>query len=1506
MAYTLAQLTSFFTNANAGTAPTAAQVNGIQGIANQNATGVLTDAQALQSVIDLGSDVTTAVSVQSYQFFLGFAPSVEGLKALNAAYVGSGAQAGLNGENRYIAQAVSLALQNPAAKTSFTAAYGSLSIVDATKAAYNVIVGSTAAAAAGINVDAAVAFLTSPASVAYYTAFVKANVPGLTAAADIDLAVKAALVGEIIYQATIFNNGAGVGSYAVAANNLVKDLADDGALTANNANGIALFDNYGVNPVAQTLTLTAAADTLNGAGGADTFVATNATLSAADSLTGGAGVDTLNYASTGAVAVNQAGFKAAGIETFNITSDATGGTTFDMSGVTGATRVVNDDSSFDLTLTGLNTAATLVVRNTSQSVATVNTTVNYNAAVTTGTTTSQAVILENVFDPAQPAGTASKSAVTVNGVEIFNVTGSGTTTSNLTALVSNSLTTVNIDGAMGVKIDALTFAGATGTVDGSKNTGGINVVMTNSGATNAVVTGGTGADRADFSNGFTTGDSFNGGAGTDTVVLSQAVATGSTGGVLTAVEVLEVSTGGTGNVNLANFASIDTVNYTSTGLANGASLQGATTITNARPTLTVSQDAGTVGQTLSVALAANGAADNLTLNINKVGAADVVGAVTAANWDVIKVNVADDAAVAGQGTVTSGGLTAANATSVTLTSDANVTFTGAVGGAALTSFDASTVTGKIDFTATTITTAVGGATVKLGSGNDRLVVTNSGTATAGDTITLGAGADTVIYTALTQSTDKSTDVITDFVSGTDKLDLIGLGLTSGTQFVGVRSSFALAQGALTTSTADGVQAVFQADTNTLWLDLNSDGQLDQSDFRVILTGNSTITAGDLSLGLTGNSITLNALAANVNLTTQTGSTGVTTNDNDTVTTTIANLNGAVGVNAAAGTNDVLVVSDAGTVAIAAAVSNFEGLTLANGTNTVSAAAASTIKNITGGTGADTVTLTNFTTGGVVSLGGGADTVNGATKAFVEATGASFDGGTSSTGVVVDVDTFNLNSTGQAATTLNLTGVSNFETVSLAGTAAGTYTIQGATAGSDGLGSGIVTLSVDTAGGGATNLFTTAAKIGALTGGLTSAAGGTLAVTLTTGGALDLTNVALNNTVTITGSATATTFTANSGAKALAIRGGAATTDILNITADAGTINLNTASTGIETVNVNANQTGTITTNANTTAVTSAFAAAVTLSGAGTFTGSGAGAQTIIAANAATTATFASTGVSNYTGGTAVDTVTYNGASNGTASLGNGADVATANSSAAVTINGDAGNDTLTASGAGAVTFNGGADNDSASVTGTGALTFNGAAGTDTITSVTGTGAVTFTGGADIDTVTLNAGTATVDTIVFNDGTDGAGTRGIIAVADRDVVTNFLVANDRIQLDINATTVGTASGGQAVLQVVGAAGNVNVASATADITVLNFDLGGTTGVIGVGTDGTALVANVGTFTAANAGDIGYMLAYDNGNAYLYYYNSGADTAITAGEILLIGTFNGVAVGGLGASNFLLAN
>jgi S-layer protein len=1386
MAYNLTQLTTFFTNANAGTAPTAAQLTGLQSIANQNATGTLSDAQALQSAIDLGSDITTAVSIQSYQFFLGFAPSVAGLKALNAAYVGSGAQAGLNGENRFIAQAVSLALQNPTAKASFTAAYGSSSVADATAAAYNVIIGNAAAAAAGVNVANAVAFLSSAASVAYYEAFVKANVPGL-AAADVALAVKAAIVGEIIYQATIFNNGAGLGSYATAANNLVKDLADDGALTADNASGIALFDNYGVTPVAQTLTLTTAADTLNGAAGADTFVATNTTLSAADSLTGGAGVDTLNYASNGNAAVNQAGFKAAGIEVYNITSDAVGGTTFDMSGVTGATRVVNDDSSFDLTVNGLNEAATIVVRNTSQSTATVNTTVNYNAAVTNGATTTQALVLENVFDPAQPAGTASKSAVTVNGVEIFNITGSGSATSNLTALNSTTLTTVNIDGGQGVKIDALTFAGTTGTVDGSKNTGGINVTLTNSGAADVAVTGGTGNDRADFSNGFAAKDSFTGGTGIDTLVVSNAVATGAAGGTLSGVEVLEVSGGGTGTVDLSKFAGVTDVVYTSTHVGSaGNSLAGATVVSKAGATSTITADVGAVAQNLTVSVATDGAADATTINLNKVGAADAMGTITVTDIETLTLNIADDTTVAGTGVLTLAGVSGNKVSKVNVTSNADVTITGAVGGAALTSFDLSAATGKATLTGG-ITTALTGATIKLGAGDDQVTVTaTTGTATGGDTITLGAGKDTVTYTAVGQSGDKTTDTITDFVSGTDKLNLTALGLNSSTLFLGARANFGLAQGALT-STAG--QAVFQADTNTLWID-NGNGQLDASDFRIILTGVSTLTAADLSLG-SGAAVTLSAAAATVNGTTKTNANASTTNENDTISATnvtIANstIDGLLGTDTLTISGNAQPITSLTTAsATGAAITNVENITFTgvDGVMNIGNNFANTVKNITlssanagltatttaasqtivvsNTTGANASTITNAHTGTSITLGSAGDTINTTVAALAGSTFAM--GAGADTLNVTDAGTFTLAATAVAGGAAGWSGV---ETLNLTGASTVTVTPDAA-------------LTINQ-GAGATSITGTGQTI-------TVAANGTNALTLAGTSAYVVTGGAAN-TITSTGTG-ALTVTATNNAQTV-------------VSASATTVNL-AAQGGTET-----------------------------LGGAGAFTVTGLG----TVANGVVTEQAGRTGALTVTtagtnGGTvtevagATGAVTLNHAGTGTLT------VTTVASHGVTTINATAAN-TVTVSGDGTISYTAtGAGNHTITSTTTGAagdvIVASTTAGVvDTITAGAGADKITISGGNDV----LVLAAPTSDTGIASGFTASAAVPANnqqINVAAMDVVTGFS-AGATISL------TGVTGSGAALIRNGGTLGAGNAG----DAVLLTGDYNSTTGIFTVNTAGTS--------------------------------------------------------------------
>jgi len=76
-----------------------------------------------------------------------------------------------------------------------------------------------------------------------------------------------------------------------------------------------------------------------------------------------------------------------------------------------------------------------------------------------------------------------------------------------------------------------------------------------------------------------------------------------------------------------------------------------------------------------------------------------------------------------------------------------------------------------------------------------------------------------------------------------------------------------------------------------------------------------------------------------------------------------------------------------------------------------------------------------------------------------------------------------------------------------------------------------------------------------------------------------------------------------------------------------------------------------------------------------------------------------------------------------------------------------------------------------------------------------------------------------------------------------------------------------------------------------------------------TDGTELLKYLATsgtasgITVATNGDKAYLIAYDNGKAYLYHADSGADTSIAANEIKLVGVFEGVAAGSSVPANVL---
>lgn len=1179
----------------------------------------------------------------------------------------------------------------------------------------------------------------------------------------------------------------------------------------------------------QTFTLTTGADALTGTSGDDTFVASEATLSSADVLDGKEGTDMLRYASSGNAAVNEAGFEAKNIETVQVTSDATGGTTFDVTGVTELETFRNFNSSEDVTLTGMKALVDVELVSIGSAGLGANdptpdTTLVFNAAVVAGANDAINVKLNGNLNV---DGTAIGD-LTANGVEIFNVTTEGAATS-MGTIISNSLKTVNIAGDQNLTIGN-NLVGAT-TIDAHTFTGNLSVVA-DSGARDVVVTGGTGNDRADFSNGWDANDIFNGGDGTDTLGLTYAVATtiaAANSGTATSVEVLDVTTAANvnGTIDMDNFASVEKV-ILNAGINTGVTATIADAVTGLAVELDV--DAAVTG-TLVVNLKTDGTADELTVTLDNIDARDTVTAIKVADAETLNIS-AIDTTVAGNGDVTVTDLTATEAKTLNLSGSADITIANTVDPATpvLSVINASAATGNVTISNTN--TAAAGATITLGSGND---VFNVATSNGADTITLGAGADTIRYTAVAQS-NRNMDTITDFKSGEDKIDLSydatgtvatdwdtatagTQGFTSSTQFAGNKASFALAQGALTGGGV--VSVVFQQDEHILWVDSNGDGTLDNNDFRVKLDGVGSITAADMGF-VAGNSITLTAPAAVVNQTTKTNATNYTTNYDDTITTTIANLAGST-IDGLNGT-DQLIISDAGAVAIGAGVQNVENLVLASSStvnNVVTLAATTDFKSITGGTGVDNVTLTNLVAGGTVSLGGGNDNLTAATKAIIEGTGSRFVGGDGN-----DTLTF---ANVAADTTIDMSSVSGFETIDVGSAAAAGVDLV-----INNLNEDLRTIVGDTGNVTATVTFNVTAAVldGLTTITANATANGTFTVATTDTGDMtvnlaDTTFTTLANVDSITfASGTSATVTMDENVPVT----GTAGTDVLNVTADLGAVVL--ASTNFETINVSANQTG------------------------------------LTIANSA---------------------VTVNALAGGIFTLGTGGDTFNSNAGVATTVTDNTGSDTINQLGAGTLAIN---------------LTADAAA--DTITA-TGTGAVTVNAivGGGVTTVNLNAANGAVDNIKFANG--GAGS-GVVAATDRVVISGFDTSQDTITLDVDATTAATAAGSPIVIQTVTTTGAVAFNTAANDLLLVNFDVGGTADVLSSDLTGANLLANLGgALTVAATTDKGYIVAFDNGNAYLYYVAEGgdADTTVAAADIALIGVIEGAAIGSLGAADFVLA-
>ncbi len=352
-----------------------------------------------------------------------------------------------------------------------------------------------------------------------------------------------------------------------------------------------------------------------------------------------------------------------------------------------------------------------------------------------------------------------------DGFTTVNIT-SSTAASTVADLVVADATTINVAGDAKVTFTANTGFGAVTAVTVT-NTAGSS--FGTAFGTGVLFAGGAGADTISLSNAFTkaitmgagddkvtyggaagTGGSVAAGDGTDTIVMTDAQADAADASStfntrFTGFEVLDVATGAA--TTTINLAGINGVNKVVTRGATGVlTLDGFAT--GGTLTLDAAVGAGSVVANVTNAVLTAGDTFNVALS-TAAAAAVAFGSVTLAGIETVNISTVDGGTAASAATIGTATLVATAATKVVVSGNNGLTLTN-TGNTAITTFDASGVVGNststavdtaanlgVTFTSANITTAAT-VTITGGAGNDTLTG-----AAAKDTINGGAGADVV-------------------------------------------------------------------------------------------------------------------------------------------------------------------------------------------------------------------------------------------------------------------------------------------------------------------------------------------------------------------------------------------------------------------------------------------------------------------------------------------------------------------------------------------------------------------------------------------------------------------------------------------------------------------------------------------------------------------------------------------------------------------------------------------
>lgn len=665
-------------------------------------------------------------------------------------------------------------------------------------------------------------------------------------------------------------------------------------------------------------------DSLSGGDGNDTFevgaTQTDFTGSAtAETVSGGAGTDTLSFAAAAytITAAELLGLSSIEQITIGATTDATAITLTDavFTANGNASLIIDLDaattSNVTITASALTAANSLNVIYTAANEDTAGSSISLGAGA--DTVRVDALMLDDVATIG--GGTGS---------DILNIGADGTATMNANITGFESMTFRTVTGAYAITADNATAA-STFTVDASNLTSGTLLFSAAAETASAyVMTGGGGVDTLtggagnDTISGGLGADTIVGGAGVDNL-------SGGEGGDLFTVATVahfvgltaaEVVAGGTGAdildftenaatvisvADLAGISSIETIRLTGN-TTNTITLADSTFTANGAATLTITDSQATAGMTVNGS-AITSSANSLVIN-GTVAATGVNDTLTGGSGnDTFNYATSGTIGVSFEATdVINGGagvdtlaltITTTALTAVTLTNVSNIekiTLANTAGtlDTSITLADANfaTVTGAtIDFSGSTTTgtgtidasaeddstfvitgstgadTITGGQladTISGGAGIDRI----TGHAGA-DQLTGGAAADTFVYTNATVAHSSGTvvDSITDFLSGTDKLEvtLNYSSLTSVLNINAVRASAGVAGLTLAQDALSGERGQYIYDTTTsqLYINVNADNLITSSDFKIGTNAGTTASAtfaadgSDINFVITG-------------------------------------------------------------------------------------------------------------------------------------------------------------------------------------------------------------------------------------------------------------------------------------------------------------------------------------------------------------------------------------------------------------------------------------------------------------------------------------------------------------------------------------------------------------------------------------------------------------------------------------------------------------------------------